>query len=123
MSPNTTPIEPSARTQKRPDEWARPSPSPLKVAGGRASFERGWDMRKGGSRGRRLPPGLQNGACLYSLITGTGRAIFSAFGLTLGSLGDGHAARSSGRSRDVLGDQPRHGGWLLHIRQMARAFD
>src|SRR5271163_545783 len=123
MSPNTTPIEPSARTQKCPDEWARPSPSPLKVAGGRASFETGWDMRKGGSRGRRLPPGLQNGACLYSLIPGTGRAIFSFPDLTLGARSDRNPARLGGRSRDVLGDQPRHGGWLLHIRQMARAFD
>src|SRR5271154_4017985 len=131
MSPNTTPIEPSARTQKRPDEWARPSPSPLKVAGGRASFETGWDMRKGGSRGRRLPPGLQNGACLYSLIPGTGRAIFSAFGLTLGNLGDRHAARPSGRSRDVLGDQPRrlshqgHGGGAVLVADEAkgRRFD
>src|SRR5271169_3477899 len=82
MSPNTTPIEPSARTQKRPDEWVRPSPSPLKDAGGRTSFERGWDMRKGESRGRRLLPGLQNGACLYSLIPETERARFSALGLT-----------------------------------------
>src|SRR5579863_1432701 len=43
--------------------------------------------------------------------------------LTLGAGSDRNAARLGGRSRDVLGDQPRHVGWLLHIRQMARAFD
>src|SRR5208282_861110 len=45
MSPKTTPIEPSARIQKRPLEWLRVSLSALNVEGGTASFETSWDMQ------------------------------------------------------------------------------
>ncbi len=46
ISPNTTPIEPSARTPKFLDEWAWPSPPLVTDGAGTASFDTGWDMRK-----------------------------------------------------------------------------
>ena len=79
MSPKTTPIEPSASIPKRPDEWARPRRRRSRSKAGAASFESALGHAKKGSRGRRLRPGLQNGACLYSLKPGTGRAIVCSF--------------------------------------------
>src|SRR5579871_1460178 len=76
MSPNTTPIEPSARSEKCPVECAAVSPPPVEAGGGATSFEIGWDMRIKDPEGAGSGQAVKR-ARLYSLTRRTERAGFA----------------------------------------------